>query len=36
MEVMSTPVARPNGLAHDPGLLGVALSALLGRGGHAR
>ncbi len=32
-EVVRTPVARPNGLAHDASLLGTALSALLGRAG---
>jgi uncharacterized cofD-like protein len=31
VEVLSVPVARPHGLAHDPELLGAALSALLGR-----
>jgi len=35
-EVVSRPVARPNGLAHDPVLLGSALSAVLGGGGEAR
>jgi uncharacterized cofD-like protein len=34
VEVVTARVARPNGLAHDPTLLGVALSALLGPGGH--
>jgi uncharacterized cofD-like protein len=33
VEVVSTGVARPHGLAHDPDLLAGALSSLLGRGG---
>jgi uncharacterized cofD-like protein len=33
VEVVRTPVARPNGLAHDAALLGAALSSLLGRAG---
>ena len=32
IDVVSTGVARPHGLAHDPDLLAAALSALLGRG----
>jgi uncharacterized cofD-like protein len=35
VEVVTAPVARPNGLAHDAALLGDALAALLGPGGHA-
>jgi uncharacterized cofD-like protein len=35
VEVVSRPVARPHGLAHDPVLLGEALAALLGRSGPA-
>jgi uncharacterized cofD-like protein len=35
VEVVSAGVARPHGLAHDPDLLAVALSALLGHGGHS-
>jgi uncharacterized cofD-like protein len=31
IEIVRRPVARPNGLAHDPDLLGAALGALLGR-----
>jgi 2-phospho-L-lactate transferase/gluconeogenesis factor (CofD/UPF0052 family) len=31
VEIVRRPVARPNGLAHDPELLGAALGALLGR-----
>jgi len=34
VEVVTTPVARPNGLAHDAALLGDALAALLGPEGH--
>jgi uncharacterized cofD-like protein len=34
-EVVNTPVARPNGLAHDPVLLGETLWAVLGGGSHA-
>jgi uncharacterized cofD-like protein len=34
-DVVTTRVARPNGLAHDPDLLAPALAALLGRSGHA-
>jgi uncharacterized cofD-like protein len=36
VELVSTPVSRPNGLAHDPALLATALSALLGNDSHAR
>jgi uncharacterized cofD-like protein len=36
VEMVVAPVARPNGLAHDPALLAGALSALLGGDGHAR